>query len=115
MRQVRAVPPMIRVRPRRRALIAVPVALLTLLTLAGCSSADSGGSSEKLTAGPNASDAACTSLMTRLPKTVLSKARNPAQEPAGIATWGDPAIELSCGAAPTGPTGDEAFEVGGLD
>ena len=107
MRQASGVLPKIRVRPRRRALIAVPVALLTL---AGCSSSSDGGT-EKLTAGPDASNAACTKLMTRLPKTVLSKARNTAQEPKGVATWGTPAISLTCGAAPTGPTPDKAFAV----
>jgi hypothetical protein len=107
MGQACAVPPMIRVRPRRRALMAVPV---VLAALAGCSSA-AGNGSQELTPGPNASEAACTKLMTRLPATVLSRTRNTAQEPLGIATWGDPAIELSCGATPTGPTPDHAFAV----
>ncbi len=98
---------MVRVRPRRRALIAVPMALLAL---AGCSSSSDAGTG-KLTAGPNASDAACTTLLDHLPKTVLSKARNTAQEPQGIATWGDPAISMTCGAAATGPTPDKAFAV----
>jgi hypothetical protein len=87
--------------------MAVPV---VLAALAGCSPASSNGSQE-LTPGPNASDAACTKLMTRLPATVLSRTRNTAQEPLGIATWGNPAIELSCGAAASGPTADQAFTV----
>ncbi|GLY30129.1 DUF3515 family protein [Kineosporia sp. NBRC 101731] len=105
-----------RVRPRRRALIAVPVALGatgTLVALAACGSGSSAGNTDvpSLTPGPDAAVAACTDLMDRLPETVLSRARNTTQEPTGIATWGDPAISLSCGATPTGPTTDRCIDI----
>ncbi|GAB6897545.1 DUF3515 family protein [Kineosporia succinea] len=101
------------VRPPRRALIAVPVTLGTIVALAGCGSGSSSGDTAvpALTSGPDASSAACTDLADRLPEKVLSRARNPAQEPTGIATWGDPAISLSCGATPTGPTTDECIDI----
>lgn len=102
----------IRVRPRRRALIAVPAALGTLLTVAGCT-AGSAGSSEAAstpTSGPDADSTACSTLLSALPDTVLSRTRNN-DAGAGLASWGDPAIWLSCGATPTGPTTDECIEV----
>ncbi|MBT0769772.1 DUF3515 family protein [Kineosporia sp. J2-2] len=104
----------IRVRPRRRALIAVPVALGAAVVLAACGSGSATGDGEEaaaLTPGPDAADAACTDLLDRLPATVLSLARDTGEQPRGIARWGDPAISLSCGATPTGPTTDECIEV----
>ncbi|GAA3595786.1 DUF3515 domain-containing protein [Kineosporia mesophila] len=105
-----------RVRPRRRALIAVPVALgatATLMAMTACGSGSSSGNADvpALTPGPDAAVAACTELMDRLPGTVLSLARNSAQEPTGIATWGNPAISLTCGATPTGPSTDECIDI----
>ena len=103
----------IRVRPRRRALIAVTV---TLGALAGCSTGSATQAEvPAITPGPDATSPACTELLERLPATVLSKARITAREPAGTARWGtddgDDAILLSCGAPPTGPTTDQCIEV----
>lgn len=104
---------LIRVRPRRRALIAVPVALGTVLTATGCTSGSADGAADTLSAtpGPDADSAACSRLLENLPDTVLSRQRNTADLATGLASWGDPAIWLSCGATPTGPTTDECIEV----
>lgn len=113
MRQVLRDSAQIRVRPRCRALIAVPV---LLGALAGCSSGSAAGeSTAAATRGPDADSAQCADLVGRVPATVLSQNRITGQEdPVNIAAWGvegqDP-ILLNCGVAPLGPTTDECIEV----
>ena len=115
MRQLLGDSGQLRVRPRCRALIAVPVALGAL---AGCGSGSAGenepAGAAAVTQGPDASSPECTDLISRLPGTVLSRNRvTGAEHPANVAAWGaeDDPILLNCGVTPTGPTTDECIEV----
>ncbi|GAB3253354.1 DUF3515 family protein [Kineosporia babensis] len=114
MRQVLGDSGQIRVRPRRRALIAVPVALAAALALTACGGNDDDPADEPaeafFTLTEEAKSAECADLLEQLPETVLGRSRT-AQDSVGMATWGDPPIYLACGATPTGPTTDACIDV----
>ncbi|WP_020138722.1 DUF3515 domain-containing protein [Streptomyces sp. 351MFTsu5.1] len=80
----------------RRRLIGLP-ALLTLITLAGCSSADDGARAAVPSPGTEVTGL-CENLDKALPSKVDGQdRRDPEPASALTAGWGDPAIILRCG------------------
>ncbi|MEU5044217.1 DUF3515 domain-containing protein [Streptomyces griseorubiginosus] len=80
----------------RRRLIGLP-ALLTLITLAGCSSADDGTRAAVPSPGTEVTEL-CENLDKALPSKVDGQdRRDPEPASALTAGWGDPAIILRCG------------------
>jgi hypothetical protein len=78
-----------------------------LLVVAGCGGPD-------VEPGPDGASAACTSLLDRLPGTVLDRRRSEL-DVAGAAAWGDPPVVLRCGVPPTGPTSNPCIEADDVD
>ncbi|WP_051735358.1 DUF3515 domain-containing protein [Streptomyces sp. NRRL B-3229] len=80
----------------RRRLIGLP-ALLTLITIAGCSSADDGTRAAVPSPGTDVTEL-CENLDKALPSKVDGQdRRDPEPASALTAGWGDPAIILRCG------------------
>ncbi|CAM5509778.1 DUF3515 domain-containing protein [Streptomyces griseorubiginosus] len=80
----------------RRRLIGLP-ALLTLITIAGCSSADDGTRAAVPSPGTEVTEL-CENLDKALPSKVDGQdRRDPEPASALTAGWGDPAIILRCG------------------
>jgi hypothetical protein len=79
-----------------------------LLLVAGC------GGGPDVEPGPDGASAACTSLLDRLPGTVLDRSRSELNV-AGAAAWGDPRVVLRCGVPPTGPTSNPCIEADDVD
>ena len=100
-------------RPRLRPARPVAAALVAVVA-AACSLTACSDDAESITAAPGGTDAACTSLVQRLPDTVLDAGRR-AVDAAGAAAWGDPAIVLRCGASTWGPTAAPCLTVDGVD
>ena len=78
--------------------------------LAACGGSDD----SRVEAAPSARDAGCTSLLTRLPSTLLGRSKG-STEVRGAAVWGKPAIVLRCGVTPPGPSSDLCINVNGVD
>jgi hypothetical protein len=93
---------------RRAGPLAVGLAVAAGL-LAGCS-----GASSSVAPAPQATSAACTGLLTRLPAGVADQIRVTDPAP-GAAAWGDPRILLRCGLPPSPPTTTPCIEVNGVD
>ncbi len=93
-------------------------ALLVLLLLAtgltACGGSDDPAIKPAINPAPSASTAGCASLLTRLPGTLLGRAKGSA-EVAGAAVWGDPPIVLRCGVTPPRPSADTCIDANGVD
>jgi hypothetical protein len=94
---------------RRSAGLALVLGCAAVLTNAGC-----GSEPDLPPAAPDASTAACTDLLSRLPDRVLDRARAEVGTE-GVAAWGDPAIVLRCGLPASGPSNDPCLAVNGVD
>ena len=92
----------------RRVLGAV-AALAGVATLTGCTPMVS------MNPSPAATDPACAAIVVRLPQ-ALGTAQKRETDAQGTAAWGDPpAVTLTCGVTPPGPTTDVCITVGGVD
>ncbi|MDQ1513223.1 MAG: hypothetical protein QOC59_1065 [Microbacteriaceae bacterium] len=92
-----------------RPLLGVAVALAGLVALSGCTPTVS------MTPSPAATDPACAAVVVRLPQS-LGAAQRRETDAQGTAAWGDPpAVTLSCGVTPPGPTTDFCVSIGGVD
>ncbi|WP_338895892.1 DUF3515 domain-containing protein [Streptomyces sp. TG1A-60] len=88
-------------RHRHPACLGLPVLAVSLIAVAGCSSADDGGSAAVPSPSPDAAvTKLCRNLDESLPKKVDGESRRD-PEPASALTagWGSPAIILRCGVA----------------
>jgi hypothetical protein len=86
----------------------------TLLIMAVGVAACGGSEEPKLDAAPSARDPGCTSLLSRLPSTVLGRAKG-STDVAGAAVWGQPPIVLRCGVTPPAPSADACINVDDVD
>lgn len=84
--------------------------LVTLLALAGCSTA------VQVRPFEGSDSPACRSVADRWPGTVGGQgSRVTAVQSRGVAAWGDPAIIARCGAPVPGPTEEQCLDVEGVD
>jgi hypothetical protein len=90
--------------------LAALVALVALVGLTACSHA------VDARLPVNASAPACTTLATKLPKTLLhGQRRSTHPSSPALAAWGDPAIILRCGVDSPGATAAHCETVNGID
>jgi Protein of unknown function (DUF3515) len=93
----------------RRVAIAVGLAVVGTVALAGCTQAVA------FEPGPQATDPDCAAVVVRLPDVVAGLAERETNAQ-GTGAWGDPAsVLLRCGVEPLGPTTDRCVSVDGVD
>lgn len=88
--------------------MAVTAAVLSLV-LAGCAGA------VVVDPAPGGDSEACRTLVASLPDRLADASRRGAEDAAGVAAWGDPAIVLRCGTQPYGPNDLQCLTVDGID
>ena len=99
-------------RPRlSRTHLRLPAAapLLLVVTLTGCSGA------VEVEGAPAGADQGCRDLVAALPSTLAGAPARATTGAPGTAAWGDPAIVLTCGTEPPGPTTQECVRVDDVD
>jgi hypothetical protein len=92
-----------------RPVLGVALALGGLVALTGCTPTVS------MNPSPAATDPGCAAVVVRLPH-ALGGAQRRETDAQGTAAWGDPpAVTLTCGVTPPGPTTDFCVSIGGVD